>query len=69
MGISVDKINEMVGNRKPVVIFEVGCADGTDSKEFLRQFGPDLKLYTFDPDPTNVKACLLYTSPSPRDRG
>ena len=25
MGISVEKINEMVGNRKPVVIFEVGC--------------------------------------------
>ena len=32
------------------------CRDGTDSKEFLRQFGPDLKLYTFDPDPTNIKA-------------
>ena len=27
MGISVEKINEMVGNRKPVVIFEVGCAE------------------------------------------
>ena len=56
MGISISKIHEMVGNRENLVIFEVGCADGTDTKEFLRQFGSNLKLYSFDPDPTNIKA-------------
>lgn len=56
MGISIDRIYEMVGSRDQVTIFEVGCADGTDTKQFLRKFGPNMKLYSFDPDPTNVKA-------------
>ena len=56
MGIAIDKIKELVGNRDNLVIFEVGCADGTDTKHFLSQFGTNLKIYTFDPDPTNIKA-------------
>ena len=56
MGIAIDKIKELVGNRDNLVIFEVGCADGTDTKQFLSQFGTNLKIYTFDPDPTNIKA-------------
>ena len=56
MGIIVEKIHELVGNRDQVVIFEVGCADGTDTRQFLNTFGPNLKIYTFDPDPTNIKA-------------
>lgn len=56
MGISIDKIHELVGSRDEVVIFEVGCADGTDTRQFLNKFGDNLKIYTFDPDPTNIKA-------------
>ena len=56
MGISIDKIHELVGNREQVVIFEVGSADGTDTRQFLSKFGSNLKIYTFDPDPTNIKA-------------
>ena len=56
MGITIEGIKELVGNRDQIVIFEVGCADGTDTKQFLSQFGDNLKLYTFDPDPTNIKA-------------
>ena len=56
MGISIDKIHELVGSREKVVIFEVGCADGTDTRQFLSKFGSNLRIYTFDPDPTNIKA-------------
>jgi len=56
MGISIEGIKQLVGDRDQIVIFEVGCADGTDTKQFLKQFGSNLKLYTFDPDPTNIKA-------------
>jgi len=56
MGISIDKIHELVGNKDQIVIFEVGCADGTDTKQFLSKFGTNMKIYTFDPDPTNIKA-------------
>lgn len=56
MGISIDKIHELVGNRDQVVIFEVGCADGTDTRQFLNKFGKNMKIYTFDPDPTNIRA-------------
>ena len=45
MGIAIDKIKELVGNRDNLVVFEVGCADGTDTKQFLSQFGTNMKLY------------------------
>ena len=38
-------------------VLDVGCADGV-LMEFLR-----------DNKNTNIRGCLLYTSPSPRDRG
>ena len=47
MGISIDKIHELVGSREKVVIFEVGCADGTDTRQFLSKFGSNLRIYTF----------------------
>lgn len=56
MGITIDRIHELVGDHENLIIFEVGCADGTDTKQFLNKFGDNLKLYTFDPDPTNIKA-------------
>jgi len=35
------------------IIFEIGCADGTDTEQFLNQFS-EIKLYGFEPDPDNL---------------
>lgn len=56
MGISIDEIKSLIGEKEEIVIFEVGCADGRDTRQFLNEFGDNLKIYTFDPEPINVKA-------------
>lgn len=55
MGISHDQIKNLVGKKEEIVIFEIGCADGVDTKKILNTFGSELKLYTFDPEPINIK--------------
>ena len=35
------------------IIFEIGCADGTDTEQFLNQF-LKIKLHGFEPDPDNL---------------
>jgi FkbM family methyltransferase len=35
------------------IIFEIGCADGTDTEQFLNQFSK-IKLYAFEPEPDNL---------------
>jgi predicted O-methyltransferase YrrM len=56
MGISHEQIKKLIGEKKEITIFEIGCADGRDTRTFLNTFGNNLKLYTFDPDPVNIKA-------------
>lgn len=48
------EIKKLIGRSNPV-IFEIGCADGIDTKEFLDEFGSDLIIHCFEPDPRNVK--------------
>lgn len=55
MGISQEHIRDLMGGRDEVVIFEVGCADGLDTKKFLNTFGSNMKIYSFDPEPINVE--------------
>ena len=55
MGMPPDQIKNLLGERGEVVIFEIGCADGGDTKRFLNSFGSNLKIYTFDPEPINIK--------------
>ena len=55
MGMTPDQIKNLLGEREEVVIFEIGCADGGDTKRFLNSFGSNLKIYTFDPEPINIK--------------
>ena len=55
MGISQDQIKSLVGDQEEIVVFEVGCADGLDTKKFLSTFGDNLKIYSFDPEPINVE--------------
>ena len=37
------------------VIFEIGCADGKDTLEFISTFGSDLKIHCFEPEIKNIK--------------
>jgi FkbM family methyltransferase len=56
MSIHHDQIKKLIGRKEEITIFEIGCADGIDTRRFLNTFGKNLKLYTFDPDPVNIKA-------------
>jgi FkbM family methyltransferase len=56
MAINHDQIKKLIGEKAEVIIFEIGCADGRDTRKFLQTFGDNLKLYTFDPEPVNIKA-------------
>jgi FkbM family methyltransferase len=35
------------------IIFEIGCADGIDTQQFLNEFS-EIKIYAFEPDPYNL---------------
>jgi FkbM family methyltransferase len=59
MGISHEQIKKLIGEKDEVVIFEIGCADGRDTRKFLQTFGDNLKIYTFDPEPVNIKALTV----------
>lgn len=37
------------------VIFEIGCADGKDTIEFISTFGNDLKIHCFEPEIKNIQ--------------
>ena len=72
MGISQSEIKNLIGdkpaqktpdnlsNEEKIVILEIGCADGSDTKKFLNEFGSNLRIHTFDPEPINVEymSCL-----------
>jgi len=36
------------------IIFEVGSADGSDTVEFVNEFGEDLEIHCFEPEPKNI---------------
>jgi FkbM family methyltransferase len=42
-------------NRDNPVIFEIGCADGIDTFEFLEVFGSNSTFYCFEPDNRNAE--------------
>ena len=52
-GITHNQIKNLMAGRDKITIFEIGCADGRDTKKFLNTFGPELTIYTFDPEPIN----------------
>ena len=56
MSLRPHQIKELLGERDEILIFEVGCADGRDTKQFLKSFGPNFEIYTFDPEPLNILA-------------
>ena len=56
------QIKQLVNNENPT-IFEIGCADGRDTQEFINTF-EDLNIYCFEPEPKNieiVKSTISYT--------
>lgn len=55
----MDKIEiKKLINKKTPIIFEIGCADGIDTLEFLEEFKGDFKLYCFEPDERNANIFL-----------
>ena len=49
-------------DREDPVIFEIGCADGGDTLEFINAFN-NLRIYCFEPEPKNialVRSKILY---------
>lgn len=51
------EIKKIINKSQPV-IFEIGCADGIDTQEFIEVFGPEVILHCFEPDPRNVDIFL-----------
>jgi FkbM family methyltransferase len=49
-------------NRPNSTIFEIGCADGNDTEEFIDIFSHNFKIYCFEPDPRNAKTFLNKNS-------
>ncbi len=47
------EIKNLVNKENPI-IFEIGCADGGDTLEFINTFN-DLEIYCFEPEPKNIK--------------
>jgi FkbM family methyltransferase len=48
-----NRIKSLVNKEKPV-IFEIGCADGGDTQQFINTFG-ELEIYCFEPEPKNIE--------------
>ena len=56
------RIKDLIGKDNPT-IFEIGCADGRDTQDFINLF-KELKIYCFEPEPKNieiVKATINYS--------
>jgi FkbM family methyltransferase len=49
-----NSIKNLINKANPI-IFEIGCADGIDTIDFLNTFGSDLTMYCFDPDNRNAQ--------------
>jgi FkbM family methyltransferase len=47
------EIKNLINKENPI-IFEIGCADGGDTLEFINSFN-DLEIYCFEPEPKNIK--------------
>ena len=47
------EIKNLINKTNPV-IFEIGCADGIDTKEFINTFGNNMIMYCFEPDNRNA---------------
>lgn len=45
-------IKELIGKNNPI-IFEIGCADGSDTLEFINTFD-EVTIYCFEPEPKNI---------------
>jgi FkbM family methyltransferase len=56
MSLNPWQVKDLLGDRDEITVFEVGCADGRDTKQFLKAFGSNFEIYTFDPEPLNILA-------------
>ena len=63
--IETDEILKQIKN-KPKMVLDVGCGNGETLIKIVKL--KDCSGVGIDSSPKMVEACLLYTSPSPRDR-
>lgn len=50
-----DDIKKLINCPAPI-IFEIGCADGGDTEDFVRTFSDsNFRMYCFEPEPTNIE--------------
>lgn len=53
-----EEIKNLIGDSKYTkkIIFEIGCADGGDTIDFVEKFKEfDFDMYCFEPEPTNIE--------------
>lgn len=48
-----NRIKILINKQKPI-IFEIGCADGRDTQDFINVFG-ELEVHCFEPEPKNIE--------------
>lgn len=54
-----NEIRALINNPNPI-IFEIGCADGKDTKEFIDVFNDiNFQMFCFEPEPRN---CAIFRS-------
>lgn len=47
-------IKKLLQNKKNPIVFEIGSADSNDTVDFLNIFENQIKIYCFEPEPTNL---------------
>jgi 2-O-methyltransferase len=52
--LDIKTLPRLLGTTDPVIL-EVGCNDGTETLRFLETFGPDARIYAFEPEPRAIK--------------
>ena len=61
ISMNKEQIKKLINKDNPT-IFEIGCADGKDTLDFINTFN-DLNIYCFEPEPKNIeiiKSTILY---------
>jgi FkbM family methyltransferase len=48
-----NEIKQLLNNKEAPIIFEIGCADGGDTQDFVNTF-PNGLFYCFEPEPKNI---------------
>jgi FkbM family methyltransferase len=62
--IPKSEIRRLIGEKQQPVVLEIGCNDGTDSREFFEMI-PGVQLHCFEPDPRPIERFNAWASKLP----